>query len=421
MSAIGVTLPFWGLALAMVAAATAAVCLPLLRGRGRRSGDDDERSRLAVYRDRLRELEAERASGLLSEEQLAVASEELTARLAADRAGSQADRPAAARAAPGLAAALAVGLPAASLAGYLLVGSPEVMVEQTQAKEAAAHAEQDIEELIRTQTAHLAEKPDDALAWVALGATYSGLDRWAEAEQAFAKAYSLEPKEAFIVSAYAEALAINAGRDLTGRPIELVREALLISPQDEKALELAGIHAFQEKEYGKAAYYFRQLLKALPPDSPYADGIRAAMREAKAISEEAAFGPPLDTRPPPDGVHAVEAPPVITGVVELDPGLAEGLTGSEAVFLYARPVSGGGAPVAGLRSTVDQLPIPFTLDDSLAPLPDQALSTHDNVRLIARISRTGEAEPMPGDLEGEILSVRVGSQGVKLVIDRKRE
>lgn len=420
MSAFGLTLPFWALALAMVAAATAAVCLPLLRGRDPRAGDDDEWSRLAVYRDRLHELEAERASGQLSAEQLALASEELKARLAADRVSSQADRPSTARALPGLAAALAIGLPAAALAGYLLVGSPQVMVEQAQAEAAAAHAEQDIEALIRTQTAHLAEQPDDALAWLALGATYSGLDRWAEAEAAFAKAYALEPKEAFILSAYAEALAINAGRDLSGRPIELVREALQIAPMDEKALELAAIYAFQEREYGKAAYYFRQLLKALPPDSPYADDIRAAMREAKAMSEEAAFGPPLDSRPPADGVHA-EAPPVITGVVEVDPALAEGLTGSEAVFLYARPVSGGGAPVAGLRSTVDQLPIPFTLDDSLAPLPDQALSSLDNVTLIARISRSGAAEPTPGDLEGEILSVRVGSQGVRLVIDRRRE
>jgi cytochrome c-type biogenesis protein CcmH len=273
MSAIGLTYPFWGLALVLIAAATAAVCLPLLRGKAPRSGEDGEQMRLAVYRNRLRELEAEHASGLLTEEQLAVATQELTARLATDRASSRVDRPAAARKAPGLAAALAVGLPAAALAGYLLVGSPDVMIEAAQAEAAKQHAEQDIEELIRTQTAHLAEKPDDALAWVALGATYSGLDRWAEAEQAFAKAYALEPKEAFIVSAYAEALAINAGRDLSGRPVALVREALQISPMDEKALELAGIHAFQEQEYGKAAYYFRQLLKALPPDSPYADGI----------------------------------------------------------------------------------------------------------------------------------------------------
>lgn len=417
MDTITTTLPFWGIALALVAAATAAVCLPLLRGGGAKAGDDGERTRLAVYRDRLRELEAERASGLLTEGQLAAATRELEARLAADRALAQPDAAPIARDARRLATALAILLPAAALIGYAWVGSGDVMVKTAQAEAAEQHAQQDIEEVVRTQTAHLAEHPEDALAWVALGVTYSGLDRWQDAEQAFANAYALEPKDAFVVSAYAEALAINAGRDLTGRPMELVREALALSSQDEKALELAAIHAFQEQDYGKAAYYFRQLLRVLPPDSPYAEGIRNAMREAKTLSEEAAFGPALDSRPSAGDGHG-SAPAIITGVVELDPGVAEGLTGAEALFLFARPVSGGATPLAGLRAKVDQLPVPFTLDDSLAPLPDNPLSSHETVTLIARISRSGATEAMPGDLEGKIQSVRVGSQGVKLVIDR---
>jgi len=107
--------------------------------------------------------------------------------------------------------------------------------------------------------------------------------------------------------------------------------------------------------------------------------------------------------------------------VELTPALAAKVSGSEAVFLFARPVSGGGAPVAGLRTTAAQLPAQFTLDDSLAPLPDNPLSSHDNVTLHARIALSGAAEPMPGDLEGQVRSVTVGSQGIRLVIDTVRE
>jgi len=364
VSTIGSTLPFWAIATALVAAATALVCIPLFKGRSR-----------------------------------------------------------------GVAALLAVLLPAATVGVYLLVGSPTTNVEaaapqapstQAAAAEApAGHSEQEIEKLIGDQKAHLDENPEDAAAWAALGVTYAGLDRWKEAEEAFAKAYALQPKEALIVSAYAEALAINAGRDLSGRPMKLVREALDINPQDPKALELAAINAFQGQEYTKASYYFRQLLKVLPEDSSYAQDVEDAMREAKRRAEEAAYGAPLDNRPPTDDVHNV-AKGTISGTVELDPALAAKVTGTEAVFLYARPVLGGG-PLAGLRTTVDKLPADFTLDDTLAPLPDNPLSSHENVSLSARISLSGGADPTPGDLEGTIRSVTVGSQGVKLVIDTVRQ
>ena len=359
---IGSTLPFWIIATTLAAAAAALVAVPLFKGSSRR-----------------------------------------------------------------IAALLAVVLPAAAVGVYLLVGSPAANVEAAPNGAPAAsaggtpagHSEQEIEKLIGEQKANLAQKPDDAAAWAALGVTYAGLDRWKEAEEAFAKAYALQPKEALIVSAYAEAMAINAGRDLSGRPMQLVREALELAAQDPKALELAAINAFQQEEYTKAVYYFRQLLKVLPEDSSYARDVEQAMREAKRRAEEAAYGAPLDNRPPTDDVHSV-AKGTISGTVELDPALAAKLTGSEAVFLYARPVLGGG-PLAGLRTTADKLPAQFTLDDTLSPLPDNPLSSHETVSLSARVALSGAAEPMPGDLEGVIRSVTVGSQGVKLVIDTVRQ
>lgn len=363
MSTIGSTIPFWAVAMALAAAAAALVAVPLFKGSSRR-----------------------------------------------------------------IAVALAVALPVAAVGVYLLVGSPTANVEAASSAAAptpaegtaapAGHSEAEIEALIDKQKAHVEKNPDDAAAWTALGMTYSGLDRWKEAEEAFAKAYALQPKEALIVSAYAEAMAINAGRDLSGRPMQLVREALELAAQDPKALELAAINAFQNEEYTKAVYYFRQLLKVLPEDSSYAEDVAGAMREAKRRAEEAAYGAPLDNRPPTDDVHSV-AKGTISGTVELDPALAAKVTGTETVVLFARPVLGGG-PLAGLRTTADKLPAQFTLDDSLSPLPDNLLSSHDNVALSARVALSGAAEPMPGDLEGVIRSVTVGSQGVKIVIDTVR-
>lgn len=363
MDTIGSTLPFWAIAAALAAIAAALVAVPLFKGRARR-----------------------------------------------------------------YAILLAVLLPAATVGLYLLVGKPDVGAPTTvavtdsaptEAEKPKEQSREEIEALIAKQQAHVAEKPDDAAGWAALGLSYAGAQRWAEAEQAYAKAYALEPKDAFVVSAYAEAMAVNAGRDLSGQPMKLVREALELNDRDAKALELAGINAFQQQEYSKAHYYFRQLLKTLPEESDYAAEIQGAMRQAKVMAEEQAYGAPLDTRPPGDSSHA-PAWSTITGTIELDPALADKVKGGEALFLFARPVIGDGTPLAGLRTTTDRLPADFRLDDSLSPLPDNPISVHDTVTLTARISFSGSPEPMPGDLEGQIRSVTVGSQRIKLLIDTVR-
>lgn len=379
MTAFVSTLPFWALALAFTAIASLTLGLPLLKRKGAES--EGRSSRL-------------------------------------------------------LFGALALLLPVGAFLIYSLSGNPGAMLQSavaeeakpqqaqtsTQAKEEtpAPHSAMDLDKSLAEQKAHLEKNPQDALAWFALGLTYGGLERWPEAETAFAEAYQLQPKEAFIVSAYAEAMAINAGRNLAGRPMELVRAALEISPQDEKALELSAVHAFQTKEYGLAAYYFRQLFKALPEDSPRAQDIQGAMREAKRLSEEQAFGVPLDQRMQADANHA-GAERTLSGTIELVPEFAGLVSGQETLFLTARPVSGGGAPLAALKASSKDLPAPFLLDDSLAPLPDNVLSGHDNVTLTARISFSGNTQPQSGDLEGQIRSVAVGSQKVRLVIDKRRD
>jgi cytochrome c-type biogenesis protein CcmH len=64
------------------------------------------------------------------------------------------------------------------------------------------------------------------------------------------------------------------------------------------------------------------------------------------------------------------------------------------------------------------LPLSFKLDDSLAMIPGNVLSKHRQVVLVARISASGNPIAQPGDLEGRLADVAVGSQDVRLLIDR---
>jgi cytochrome c-type biogenesis protein CcmH len=70
-----------------------------------------------------------------------------------------------------------------------------------------------------------------------------------------------------------------------------------------------------------------------------------------------------------------------------------------------------------LRKQVKDLPLEFTLDDSMAMQPDLKLSGFDQVVVVARVSKSGNAMPQPGDLEGSVQAVKPGSRNLSLVID----
>jgi cytochrome c-type biogenesis protein CcmH len=73
-------------------------------------------------------------------------------------------------------------------------------------------------------------------------------------------------------------------------------------------------------------------------------------------------------------------------------------------------------PLAILRKQVKDLPLQFTLDDSMAMTPANALSGVPQVIVGARVSKSGNAMPQSGDLSGQTGAVKVGATGLKLEI-----
>ena len=74
-------------------------------------------------------------------------------------------------------------------------------------------------------------------------------------------------------------------------------------------------------------------------------------------------------------------------------------------------------PLAILPKQVPDLPLNFTLDDSMAMGPQMKLSAFDQVVVIARISKSGNAMPQAGDWQGMSSPLKPGSKGIKISID----
>jgi cytochrome c-type biogenesis protein CcmH len=106
----------------------------------------------------------------------------------------------------------------------------------------------------------------------------------------------------------------------------------------------------------------------------------------------------------------------VSGRVSVAPALSARVNPQDTVFILARPVDGPRMPLAVLRKQVKDLPASFTLDDSMAMAPGAKISGQAKVIITARISKTGEAMPQPGDLIGESAPVAPGAEGVAIEI-----
>ena len=412
---------FWIAAVVCVAVALVFVLPPLLRRRAAEAKAGRRDINIAVYRDQLKEMEADRITGLLSEEQFQTAKVELEARLAEDALAQDADEAAPTHVGGRKSGyTLAAVIPAAAFGLYFVMGNPGAIaaIAEGQDNPQAVQGEHDIMKMIQKVEEKTRTDPNDAVAWSMLAKTYAAVGHWPEALNAFEKAIKLRPEDPAVMTGYAEALAISGNRVLDGKPMELVLKALEINPDEPKGLELAGIGNFQKRNFAQAAYYFKRLMKTLPPDSPYTQDISEAYKEAKRLSEGAMTG--LDNLADQGSDKPAAAGPTITGKVDLAPALKAQVKDTDAVFLFARSGEAG-PPVAAIRAPAGAFPLEFELNDTQAMNPSNSLSKHKEVTVVARIPKSGQITGAAGDLESKPMVMKVGAKDMKIVIDTVRK
>ncbi|GAO36516.1 cytochrome C biogenesis protein [Sulfuricella sp. T08] len=417
---------FWALFLLFIAVALAFVLPPLLRRDvrpGRMNQVDRKEANVAIYYDQLAELKADLDSGDLDAAQYEDARREIEKRLSEDVplesapvATVQAGRW------PGF--VLAGAIPVLAIALYVSLGNPEALLtSRTEAPAAVAEQGQhDAAPMIAALEAKLKAKPDDAAGWYMLARSYASIGKFDESARAFEKAAALLPDDARLLADYADALAMAQGQSLQGKPLELINKALKLNPNDEKTLNLAASAAYQSKDFAQAAAYWRRLLKLIPPEADIVKDITAAIEEAdklagslggldnlSQLNEKGSAGE--KTEQPQQGAAA------ISGMVTVSKELIAKLSPADKVFIFAQAPQGPKMPIASLKLDSKQLPYHFTLDDSVSMSPSDKLSNHAEVMISARVSKSGQPMAQSGDLQGKIGPVKLGQQGVAIVID----
>lgn len=414
---------FWIFFLVFIAVALAFVLPPLLRRNASVAQVDRKALNIAIYHDQLDELKSDLDSGELDASQYEDARREIEKRLSEDvppEAGP-ASSPRSVRW-PGY--VLAGALPVLAIAMYAYLGNPSALLASREvAAPQVQQGQHEVAPMIAALETKLKNNPNDAAGWYMLARSYGATGRFADAAQAFAKIAELVPDNASVLADYADALAMAQGGNLQGKPLELINRALKLNEQDEKALNLAGTAAYQEKNFAQAAEYWRRLLKVIPPDTDTSREVASAIAEA----EKAAGGAPaLDNLSSFDGKSSSEEKAVqpatnalssVSGTVSISKELAGKADPADTVFIFAQLPQGPKMPLAGLKITVKQLPYRFTLDDSMAMMPNNKLSDHPEVTVSARVSKSGQPTAQSGDLQGKAGPVKLGRKDVKIIID----
>ncbi len=286
------------------------------------------------------------------------------------------------------------------------------------------------EALVEKLKQRMDTEPNNAEGWAMLARSYANLGKTDEAVSAFAKAVALMPNDASLLADYADSLAVKQGRNLEGEPTRLIARALAIDSDDPKALSLSGTVAFDRKDYAGAVKQWERILSKTP-EHPFAPQLHESISEARrlgglaptpsaptAAAKGAATAAIAAAATPPVAAVAPAATAHVSGTVSLAPNLAAQTKPDDTVFVFARSVDGPRMPLAIMRKQVKDLPFDFKLDDSTAMTPQARLSLVEQVVVGVRVSKSGNATPQPGDLQGLPTTVKVGASGVNMVLDQ---
>ena len=418
----------------LMTAAALAFIFPTLLGKQKTSNSQMQRDQvnLAVLRDQLRELDRDLASGTIDTNAYDSARRELEQRVAEDvKPNLSVHEPSSGGSAQAIAVGVAVMLGAAGLYAYLgkPAGLDPVQVTATNEtsrkidpKDANAAIEQ-LAQLLKTQ-------PENTEGWTMLARSLNAMHRYADASRAYKNLTILVPKDAQLLTEYAGSVAMAQGASLQGEPEEILARALAAEPRNTKALSLSGSAAFERGDYEAAITLWKKVLALAPSGSEIVQVANGNIKEAVAAA--AAGNRPIFDEAPvasreiaqpvveKSSVTATTQATQVAGTVELDTALRSEVEDTDTVFVFARAPEGPRFPLAVLRKQVKDLPFSFVLDDSMSMMPDAKLSRFSSLVISARVSKSGNATPNIGDLEGSISSVQPGARDVKIRISSRR-
>jgi len=370
---------------------------------GKNEGTSRRQMNAAIYREELDKLAAEQVAGTINAQEYEMSHAEMRQRLFQDT-NEEDDK-----AVMGSTKKVVIGVCAfivlLSSGLYFSLGDVVRIAQQSDQK---PMSQVGVEKMVADFALKMEKDPDNLQGWAMLGRSYRILGRNEDAAKAYGRAGSFINNDPELLAEYADTLVANANGNFSGKPLQLINQALKLDPKNLLALWLSGTASFASGNYKVAVQTWEKLAQQLPPGSEEARAIESSISEARSK------GGLVGTN------TAVVSSKGVSGKIEIVAGLKSKVNPGDIVLVIARPL-GERMPVAVLKVPATEFPMSFALTDALAMNPSAPISKLSEVSIEVRISKTGMARAEAGDLISAVQTVKVGSNQVKLLVDQVRQ
>lgn len=263
-----------------------------------------------------------------------------------------------------------------------------------------------VEAMVASLAARLQENPNDVDGWKMLGRSYLQLKNFAGATTAYQQAVNLESgQNAQTLADLGEVILLSDPRTLHGEAGELFENALVIEPNNPKALFYSGMAAIDRGEPELGADRWEALLATSPPpniESMLRQRIAELRGETTETTEAPAASPGL----------------VINVDVSLGTAAATVAESDATVFIIARDPAQPSPPLAAVRRRVSDLPAVIEIGDADAMIPGRVPSGFKTVEIVARVSMSGQPIAQSGDWFGQQTVETSATDIVQITIDQ---
>jgi len=407
---------FWSLIIITTIIVTIVVLRPLFRAETNAS-TDEEQLRISIYRENLQELDKEYERGLLNDNQLVNVKHELELSLLKETTESVHTTSYQNRPGYNRLVVLIVGILiiAGSFPLYQIIGNPQLNALKQFGSSLADNEQDDpppLQEVMVEMEEHLKKNPDDGNGWLLLANVYTAVGNYEQAVAAYESLHQLAGDSPELLLQYVNALVRISDGSFLGKPTELLQRILQADPDNYTAQFFSGLAADEAGNYKLANDYYRKIVPALQNNPELLQTVNFLITRNEQLM----------SMTEPEMQASADTPEQSSASLALHVSVTDELQGKYAaddtLFVYAQALEGSPMPLAVVRTRAGDLPTDLKLDDSMAMTPAMKLSAFDKVKLLARISKSGNAQPEPGDLSGVVTEVNVSnSEIISLVID----
>ena len=294
-------------------------------------------------------------------------------------------------------------------------------------------------DFIRSLQSRLQTDAGNVAGWVILGKAYQQVDMPELALEAFEKAYQISPMDIEVMLGVAGAKIYSAKGRLDDESRQLIAAVLRREPSNANALMLKGMSSFSSGLYQEAIDAWQMMLQLGEGQGTTEQSSKGklALQKSIALAREKLAGrlysptrseeSSTQLKPIEKGDSDVQSEGRLTEIkvmVDISPTLLSKVNSTDILFIFAKAVDGPPMPVAAVKRTDLAFPMLVTLDDSTAVTARFKLSNFDQVRLEARISKSGQPTATSGDFQASAKLVKLkdlksnpAKYPVKLVID----